>query len=101
MVNRLVFGRIKQGNPRMIMHKIDQFIDSLCVLAIGELLLITIRELLKTPWIMVPPRSQIRAWRNLFEPVVQFGALDRKSTRLNSSHVSISYAVFCLKKKKE
>src|SRR5204862_5519515 len=27
-------------------------------------------------------------------------ALDRKSTRLNSSHVEISYAVFCLKKKK-
>src|SRR5699024_12033034 len=26
--------------------------------------------------------------------------LDRKSTRLNSSHVSLSYAVFCLKKKK-
>src|SRR5690554_7097119 len=28
-------------------------------------------------------------------------ALDRKSTRLNSSHVRISYAVFCLKKKKK
>src|SRR5690606_41496638 len=28
------------------------------------------------------------------------GARDRKSTRLNSSHVKISYAVFCLKKKK-
>src|SRR5699024_11813605 len=28
-----------------------------------------------------------------------FIGLDRKSTRLNSSHVSISYAVFCLKKK--
>src|SRR5438067_10505101 len=28
-------------------------------------------------------------------------AEDRKSTRLNSSHVSISYAVFCLKKKKK
>src|SRR5690606_40089530 len=28
------------------------------------------------------------------------GLLDRKSTRLNSSHVKISYAVFCLKKKK-
>src|SRR5438874_5040699 len=27
------------------------------------------------------------------------GSLDRKSTRLNSSHVEISYAVFCLKKK--
>src|SRR5690349_21961802 len=32
----------------------------------------------------------------------QFGSgKDRKSTRLNSSHVEISYAVFCLKKKKK
>src|SRR3989449_11772043 len=31
----------------------------------------------------------------------QFGAVDRKSTRLNSSHGYISYAVFCLKKKKK
>src|SRR2546426_2317790 len=30
---------------------------------------------------------------------VQYGDLDRKSTRLNSSHLVISYAVFCLKKK--
>src|SRR5690242_21087117 len=29
------------------------------------------------------------------------GVIDRKSTRLNSSHMSISYAVFCLKKKKK
>src|SRR2546426_7441655 len=29
------------------------------------------------------------------------GKLDRKSTRLNSSHLVISYAVFCLKKKKK
>src|SRR6266508_6084697 len=29
------------------------------------------------------------------------GGRDRKSTRLNSSHVAISYAVFCLKKKKQ
>src|SRR5690606_39771231 len=29
------------------------------------------------------------------------GVKDRKSTRLNSSHVKISYAVFCLKKKKK
>src|SRR6266567_7575970 len=34
------------------------------------------------------------------EPV-RAGALDRKSTRLNSSHSQISYAVFCLKKKKK
>src|SRR5262245_62582275 len=31
----------------------------------------------------------------------QLHALDRKSTRLNSSHLGISYAVFCLKKKKK
>src|SRR6266850_7381870 len=30
-----------------------------------------------------------------------FAGLDRKSTRLNSSHLVISYAVFCLKKKKK
>src|SRR3989442_9812899 len=33
--------------------------------------------------------------------VDDMGAGDRKSTRLNSSHVRISYAVFCLKKKKK
>src|SRR3712207_7839631 len=33
------------------------------------------------------------------EAVGQRGAVDRKSTRLNSSHANISYAVFCLKKK--
>src|SRR5690625_7093749 len=32
-------------------------------------------------------------------PEGQIPPLDRKSTRLNSSHVAISYAVFCLKKK--
>src|SRR3712207_7216776 len=35
---------------------------------------------------------------NLGEVLTMF--LDRKSTRLNSSHANISYAVFCLKKKK-
>src|SRR5207244_11903501 len=34
------------------------------------------------------------------ESVTAEGRLDRKSTRLNSSHQIISYAVFCLKKKK-
>src|SRR5438309_5160913 len=49
-------------------------------------------------------------WRDLarYEPLMQAAAglvsvtgEDRKSTRLNSSHSSISYAVFCLKKKKK
>src|SRR3712207_8911764 len=38
-----------------------------------------------------------RAAANLSEP----SSSDRKSTRLNSSHANISYAVFCLKKKKK
>src|SRR5437870_6508668 len=35
------------------------------------------------------------------DPIFNVGGVDRKSTRLNSSHVAISYAVFCLKKKNE
>src|SRR5699024_12365423 len=35
-----------------------------------------------------------------YELIEAINNKDRKSTRLNSSHVSISYAVFCLKKKK-
>src|SRR5690606_41953520 len=37
----------------------------------------------------------------VIEELIQAGRRDRKSTRLNSSHVKISYAVFCLKKKKK
>src|SRR3712207_8172896 len=36
---------------------------------------------------------------NMLKPMLARGE-DRKSTRLNSSHANISYAVFCLKKKK-
>src|SRR3712207_7013926 len=42
-------------------------------------------------------RRRARAGPDLAGPV---GHRDRKSTRLNSSHANISYAVFCLKKKK-
>src|SRR3989454_7548763 len=38
---------------------------------------------------------------NNFTALVHGHALDRKSTRLNSSHLVISYAVFCLKKKND
>src|SRR3989442_10619056 len=45
---------------------------------------------------------QIPRWprRPGHPPLCAAGCADRKSTRLNSSHVRISYAVFCLKKKK-
>src|SRR5689334_22648082 len=45
---------------------------------------------------MVMPGDNVSVEVELISPVA-----DRKSTRLNSSHSSISYAVFCLKKKKE
>src|SRR5688572_32833290 len=64
-----------------------------------------------------PPRSTLFPYTTLFRsspplPVrsrsrwgyrerCRSGSLDRKSTRLNSSHSQISYAVFCLKKKKK
>src|SRR5207302_7505120 len=65
-----------------------------------------------------PPRSTLFPYTTLFRSrrVVAVGRVgghpalpedrhergrDRKSTRLNSSHVKISYAVFCLKKKKQ
>src|SRR2546430_12865706 len=64
-----------------------------------------------------PPRSTLFPYTTLFRswlPIgLAYGAyaswvwytqafyLDRKSTRLNSSHSQISYAVFCLKKKKK
>src|SRR5439155_17155773 len=41
----------------------------------------------------------VRALQGEYVPAGPSGAPDRKSTRLNSSHVAISYAVFCLKKK--
>src|SRR3712207_8806038 len=44
--------------------------------------------------------SNCRAERVLVEDGRAAGVEDRKSTRLNSSHANISYAVFCLKKKK-
>src|SRR5690348_17906044 len=61
-----------------------------------------------------PPRSTLFPYTTLFrsdhQGLLDVGGLggaahpgqmlDRKSTRLNSSHPSISYAVFCLKKKK-
>src|SRR5207249_11970730 len=45
------------------------------------------------------PREGRFGSRDSKVPAKRNRAADRKSTRLNSSHVSISYAVFCLKKK--
>src|SRR6266480_5349356 len=44
---------------------------------------------------------ELRAFDHTLRALLHGGDRDRKSTRLNSSHMSISYAVFCLKKKKK
>src|SRR5438128_9114777 len=46
------------------------------------------------------PAPWCASWRPSSSPHSSAAPVDRKSTRLNSSHGSISYAVFCLKKKK-
>src|SRR2546421_6574890 len=47
-------------------------------------------------------RNRVEVIRRLVnEEIPVMGHIDRKSTRLNSSHDQISYAVFCLKKKKK
>src|SRR5205814_7673216 len=41
-----------------------------------------------------------KSWAKAEKDGLRVATVDRKSTRLNSSHLGISYAVFCLKKKK-
>src|SRR2546430_10646746 len=54
----------------------------------------------KSPGHAKPFPGWPHVWRNRRRHV-SFTGRDRKSTRLNSSHSQISYAVFCLKKKKK
>src|SRR3712207_8136129 len=58
-------------------------------------------------WGRSPEGAEIQAlWSHAIDPWfdlqggVRYDPRDRKSTRLNSSHANISYAVFCLKKKR-
>src|SRR2546426_4149327 len=48
-----------------------------------------------------PYIARCRPWNSADTVSTVSPAIDRKSTRLNSSHLVISYAVFCLKKKKK
>ena len=53
-------------------------------------------------WLVVADRPvDISVYMAQLQLLYNEAAEDRKSTRLNSSHVAISYAVFCLKKKKK
>src|SRR3712207_8962545 len=48
-----------------------------------------------------PPGPEMREPKSVGKAEATGPGRDRKSTRLNSSHANISYAVFCLKKKKK
>src|SRR5699024_12350455 len=63
---------------------------------VGSILLMDDRFLLRENQVLLPEE-----WDSYYEVNLHTYKTDRKSTRLNSSHVSISYAVFCLKKKKK
>src|SRR5690242_11002806 len=55
-----------------------------------------------TPLLASPDRLDVLTANKITDFLtIPLDCLDRKSTRLNSSHMSISYAVFCLKKKKK
>src|SRR2546426_6167382 len=54
----------------------------------------------RTVWVNDPDCLVVRPPLTEREAQVWASIVDRKSTRLNSSHLVISYAVFCLKKKK-
>src|SRR2546427_8617018 len=54
-------------------------------------------DFVKRSWPLDP---QGDSYRGIRDPAADISGVDRKSTRLNSSHSQISYAVFCLKKKK-
>src|SRR2546430_7814072 len=59
-------------------------------------------ETLGSPIAIVVRNLDYENWRGVMDPwEVDAAEADRKSTRLNSSHSQISYAVFCLKKKNE
>src|SRR5688572_31060354 len=74
----------------------------------GSLLLITTSDLTRNDVLFIDESGEIQSSSPLYAPgrwqyYSSLGASkngDRKSTRLNSSHSQISYAVFCLKKKK-
>src|SRR2546427_7407213 len=56
--------------------------------------------LFRSPHVRGGRGGRARGGRDRRHPGARRAGLDRKSTRLNSSHSQISYAVFCLKKKK-
>src|SRR3712207_8676966 len=99
-VDTVFVGRARAYNQRFLQLCPHHLVDPVaCTPAAGwekgqvENQVGTLRDLLFRPRPKVKTLDELNAW-------LADQCLDRKSTRLNSSHANISYAVFCLKKKK-
>src|SRR2546426_5577383 len=90
----------------------DTATTEIYTLSLHDALPISSSETATAPAPTISPNSESRSplWPTEMAPIgytrvspigaISVGQRDRKSTRLNSSHLVISYAVFCLKKKK-
>src|SRR5690606_41485611 len=101
-VSRLSFFCCRHGDPRPLHSFPTRRSSDLTErdqAPLAEVMRLLAREAMTG---MPPPpnaRRIVDLWRPVLDERVHQDLADRKSTRLNSSHVKISYAVFCLKKK--
>src|SRR5207249_5392164 len=86
---------------RIVSYSATRLVALFLTVVVGVYLTILVANM--GGYVDVIKRAEIREgaiFRVLADPkMMRLPSEDRKSTRLNSSHVSISYAVFCLKKK--
>src|SRR3712207_7508381 len=97
----LFFFLMIRRPPRSTLFPYTTLFRSTYVQNNDELVDLTIAELVRET--QERSRAQLPLdWAEALEAFARdIFSLDRKSTRLNSSHANISYAVFCLKKKKK
>src|SRR5439155_20472472 len=101
---RSCHAAISHACPRIVACYFFFFNDpattEIYTLSLHDALPISPQPLLRVALPLCVPGRRQHLDAHLLRPGVPPGRRDRKSTRLNSSHVAISYAVFCLKKKK-
>src|SRR5262245_63421405 len=120
---RIATARAQDGNPSAVPEALCPLIDTLGTPDFGQHLFVSVERMLGAnaaavyafgggargtrmimgDWSGGPDLSDATVQRHTSEYAERYAAddparLDRKSTRLNSSHLGISYAVFCLKK---
>src|SRR5207249_5927173 len=95
LVDRLLLGLLANGH--ILLEGVPGLAKTLTVKTLAAAIRTGFQRLQFTPDLL--PADLIGTL--VYNPREGVFTTDRKSTRLNSSHVSISYAVFCLKKKKK